>query len=269
MPVTYEEMEGSPQEEFGEQGFTATRTLRCDWDERLLLAIELRGGVISGAYVAPATYPHFSAARCQSIGIVGHDEDRPMPLAGDTSKASYEKALLTVRYGIPNTGGSGTGTSDDPVIVYEENLEGWAEYLTQEPVGLAWGSDSGDPLTADETPGKLLKGLTWVYTRHFLTSVPAEVLTLPGKVNDSTMSSPSLGLTFPAETLLFNPPLLARQVTSDGTATVSLTYRFNSKEHTWNRFWRAASQSWEQIFVIETNTVFKPYEPADFTPLTT
>jgi hypothetical protein len=269
MPIDYEEMASSPTENFGDDGFTAQRILRCDWADRLALAAELRGGLSGGTWTPPAEYPHRTAAVARTIAIAPQDEDRPLPLAGDTTKASYAKALLTVGYAVPTISNTGDGTEGNPVIVFEETIEAFGEFLTQNPFGLAWGSPTGDLLTQEEAPAKLLRGLTWVYTRHFLTSVPAAILDLPGCVNNASMSAPSLGLTFAAETLLFNPPLLARQISSDGTATVSLTYRFGHKKHTWNKFWRDVDQDYVEIFDVESGDPYKPYPPASFVPLIT
>jgi hypothetical protein len=97
--------------------------------------------------------------------------------------------------------------------------------------------------------------------------VPAAVLTLIGKVNSTDVASPSLGLTFAAETLLYNPPRLRRQVSSSGAVSVTLAYAFLYKPQTHNKFWRAATQAWEPIFKTGVSGAVKVYELGDFSAL--
>lgn len=266
--IPFEEFEKSPEEGYGERGFEATRTLRCAWADRLTLAQELQGIFFrSGAYTLdlPHLYPHLDVARCVGVpNIVGHDDDRPMPDGADTSVATYTFALLTVKYGVlfPN-GGLGV----DGRELTDETIEPFSEFLTLPPDDLTWGS-GGDPLTADEAPGQLFRGFNWVFTRTNVLSIPSEYASLIGCVNNASITSTALGFTFPAETLLYTPPTLSRKMNPDGvTSKWTLTLRMSFKPQEWNKFFRAATGTYEEIFAGTTR--IRPYTPADFSVLVT
>lgn len=267
--VDYEEFEGSPSnEQSGPQGFTATRILRCAWDDRLALMDELQGtfsdGVGGYTNELPHLYPHRDSVRCVGVSnIVGHDDDNPQAFGGDLKVAAYSYALLTVNYaeaGDPAGGGGGS------VELTDESISPFSEFLTIPPKGLKWGSTSGDALTDDETIGKLFKGFNWDLTRLNVASVGSEYATLIGCVNDAEITSTRLGFTFPAETLLFQPPLLTRKVNADGVSskwTIKTSLAF--KPQGWNVFWRASANAYVAIFNAAGQV--KPYTPADFSPI--
>lgn len=263
--IAYEELEGSPQEQLTQSGFTATRTLKCPWADRLTLAQRLLGGwlTIGGgtSYYTPYGYPGQPSAVVQSVSI-GNFDERITDTGGDTTRASYGYGQLTVNYGNSTLTGD-PDNADAPL--FEESLEPYAEFLTLPAVGFKWGSTSGDALKDEEAPGKLFKGLNWVYSRPSVTNIPSAVLSLVGCVNSSALHSKSLGLDFAAETLLYNPPLLRRAVTADGSGAWSLEYRFSYKPQGWNRFWRAKTQAWDRIYTASGPA--DPYLTGDFTAL--
>lgn len=263
--ITYEELEGSPTGNITPAGFVGTRVLKCAWDEYLNLAQRLLGGWLtiegSTAYYTPYSYPGQPSAVVQGVQFAPFDE-RVTDTSGDTTRASYSYAQLTVNYG----NSTFAGDPDNPdAPLFEESLEPYAEFLTLPAVGFKWGSTSGDALKDEEAPGKLFKGLNWVYSRPSVTNIPSAVLSLVGCVNSSTLRSKSLGLDFAAETLLYNPPLLRRAVTADGTGAWSLEYRFSYKPQGWNRFWRAKTQAWDRIYTASGPA--DPYLTGDFTAL--
>jgi hypothetical protein len=181
---------------------------------------------------------------------------------GDTTRARYSHAQLTVTYGNATFAGD-PDNADAPL--FEETLEPWAEFLTQPAQGFKWGSTTGDALKDEEAPGKLFRGVNWVYTRPSVINIPPAVLSLCGSVNSNAIHAKSLNLDFAAETLLYNPPLLRRAVTSDGTGAWSLEYRFSYKPQGWNRFWRAKTQAWDRIY--NSTGPADPYPTGDFTAL--
>lgn len=260
--VDYEEMEQSPQESLGPNGFEATRTLRCAWSDRITLARELTGEFDSGVDL-PQVYPYDSSARVLEISqIRGHDDDAPTAYLGNTRVAAYQYALLTVKYGrgVPATGGGGS------VELTDETIEPNVEFVSLSPNGMTWGSSAGTPLEPDEAPGLLLKSFNWVFTRINVAEIPEALDTLIGYVNDDTIVSRSLGFTFAPETLLYTPPFLSRKVNADGiTSRWTIQMRFSKKPQGWNKWFRGATNSWEAIYKGATQV--KPYTPGDFTTL--
>jgi hypothetical protein len=266
--IAYEEMEDSPTEQFnGPQGFQATRLLRCAWADRLTLADELQGSFLSGgSYVTnlPHLYPHRAGVRCTSVpNIVGHDADRPQAYGGDTKVAAYAYALLTVNYtvaGQPPTGGGGS------VELVDETITPFSEFTTISPKDLTWGGIGGTPLTNDEAIGKLFRGFNWQYTRLNVASVAPEYATLIGCVNNAAITSTRLGFTFPAETLLFQPPILTRRVNADGVSSKwTIQTNLSFKPQGWNVWFRASTGAYGAIFNAAGQV--KPYTPADFSPI--
>jgi hypothetical protein len=266
--VNYEEFETSPTEQFGPQGFQATRILRCAWADRLTLADELQGTfLVGGVYTTnlPHLYPHRGNVRCTGVpNIAGHDDDNPQANGGDLKVAAYSYALLTVTYG-NNAGTSGGGGS---VELTDESITPFSEFTTIPPKGLFWGSTAGTALDDDETIGKLFRGFNWQYTRSNVASVASEYATLIGCVNNAEITSTRLGFTFPAETLLFQPPILNRKVNPDGVSSKwTIQTNLSFKPQGWNVFWRSATGTYVAIF--NAGGQVKPYTPADFSPIIT
>lgn len=106
---------GYPVEGLDRQGrFTATVKLRCAWKDRLVLALQLRGGWIddSNNVMLPAPYlftpPYGQSpadyARCQTVEVrpwfdAQVNKDWALSV-GTASFATYQYAELTVTYGI-------------------------------------------------------------------------------------------------------------------------------------------------------------------------
>lgn len=260
--VTYEELSGSPTEDFGEDGFTALRTLKCAWTDRITLAQQLKGGSLGGVYYQPHSYDALPFARVASIAVSPFYDEEIRANGIDIKTAAYTVAQLAVSY---RTGLSSGDDSDPDAVLVEESIEPFAEFLTLPATGFLWGSKTGEPLKDEEAPGKLFKGFNWVYSKSSLLLIPAPVFSLVGKVNSDSVRSKSLRFTFPAETLLYNPPILHRQSTADGAQAWGLEYRFSFKPQGWNRFWRAATGAWDRIF--DAAGPRDPYETGNFLTL--
>jgi hypothetical protein len=267
--VAYEELVGSPQEQFTARGFEAVRMLKCAWPDRLALAGQLLGSVKATGEAAlrvlPSSYPHFP--RAQVTGLVVEPLDtRIGASAGDTRVAAYQHAKLTVRYG---TQSYDVSPQDEPVQPYvTEALEPTGEFITLSARELYWSNEPGSggvALADDEAPGKLVRGLDWIYTRHSAVSVPDEAFTLIGSVNSAAVTSRALGYVFAAQTLLYNPPHIRRVVTSEGRLAWELAYRFTYRPATWNRFWRTATASFEELY--DEGGLYRVYPTAAFAPL--
>lgn len=225
-------------------GWSASVKLRCNWSERHLLVADIFGN--------HREYPGLSGfgLQAQSAAIVPEKECYTESGQGMV----YTTALVTFNYG--------TKVTD----LISESLEPTAEFLTLDHKRFRWGAAGGDPLLEGEAPGKLLRGMNIVRTLYELPSIPVAVGTSVGKCNSGAYVSTLLGLTFPIETLLYQPPNMDRTIKSDGAAAWKLTMKFAFKPEGWNKYWRAKTQTYEKIFLVD-GAEYKSYTPGDFSTL--
>lgn len=259
--VVYSEMNDSPQESWDETGPKMVRKLKCAWSDRWLFAKQLLGynwaAGLNIIYNLPHAYPGVSnvfAVAVTSIVPFGAIKD------GFSSKiAEYTEAVLTVQYE-PFPIGNVLGVQ----TLVSESLEPIVEFLTMPNRKLFWDAGKTQKLETDEAPGVMIRMLNWNYTIHHMPYIPDEVLTLPGYVNDSAITSPTLGKTFAAETLLFNPPFTTRQITTEGAQDWEVTYSFSYRQQGWNKLPKAGESVTEfKIIFDNSGSEFKIYPTAD------
>jgi hypothetical protein len=219
------------------EGLTASVTLQCPWENRLLVADDLLSNV-----VPYAPYPTLGA-RATGVAIRGFSGT-----VADGELCVYELAHLDVSY----TQGASPHESG-PII--SEALEPHAEFITLPPEKFLWGSAdvfAGVKLKDEEAPGKIVRGFDYIQTRYNLVSIPVEVLT-PNIVNASPVTASLLGLTFAPETLLYVDSQPHRTITIGGANRYTMTSRFSYRQWGWNRFYRAATETWEQMYVANSS----------------
>ena len=263
--VSYAEMQGSPSESQARSGAKiATRQLICDWGDRWTLLGQIQndayenesgtGMICTGATSAP---------------VLGAN-------SGATTISTYEKALITANYSIV------TFESDPSGVNITESIEPNAEFLTVSPKRLRWTNATGDQVVDDEAPGKLLIGFDYVINKENLVEVPSTILTLINKVNAASISPTSEGLDhliFPAETLLYQPPSIARSFNEDGDAVWNVSYRLTYKPNIdvsgvkrgWNYYFRVKDGAGEEgnfdtMFNFNGNQ-YLAYKTGDFTTI--
>ena len=258
--VDYEEVAGSPVEVYRDHGFEAKRIVECVWSDRLTLAQELRGGRRqmgeAYTYVPPQQYPHYPAAVVSDVRIEPFGAAQS---SGDPNTIAYQLARLTVEYRVAEFG---TNPAEEETLI-TESLEPAAEFMTMPAEKLYWDALAANPLVESEAPQRLVRMLEWVYTKHMMASLPNDVISLTGTVNDAAITSSRLGLTFPVETLLYNPPRLERQITTEGVKAWKVTFRFTYRPGGWNAFARRGHEDFQPIYK-QNGTAFKPYTPASF-----
>lgn len=247
------EMNGSPVEEATDTSFTATVKLRCPWSDRNSLSAELSNYTAYQSGVVQA--------RARSIGIVPFTAVQG---AGPSLQADYEDAIVTIQYVFDKD----TPSESDGVL-FSESLEPTAQNLTMQWESFIW-KTSQIPILQGEQPGKILRGMDYVLTKYNLAAIPSAALTLVGCCNLAAMTASTLGLTFAAQTLLFNPPSLQRKVSlgpspeNKWTATYRLTY----KPEGWNKFWnsRVNPPAWDmmQVWTGAAWIDYTHYPPASF-----
>lgn len=230
-----------------ETGANASVVLRCAWIDRYALVDDL----LSNSRIYPGMAGFTVAPRAQTCAITG-DDATTLSVA---QSLEYGDALVTVNYGTKI------------VDKIAESLEPTVEFLKQDHKRFRWGSATGDPLTEGEAPGRQMRGLSLVRTLYDLAAMPAAVLTAYGGVNSAAYTSALLGFTFAIETLLYQPPQLNHIIRTAGTAGWNLTLKFHYNPNGWNKYWRAKSQAWEKIYLVDPAGEYKNYPATSFASL--
>ena len=168
-----------------------------------------------------------------------------------------------MQYGIP-----GKDDQPDPTQLASEALEPTTEFVTEDPAKFGWKSEltTDNTLSEGEEPGRLIRGMRLIRTIFKLATINANILSLPGSVNDAEYTSASLGLTFPTETLLFVPPRISRTITTDGASAWNVRLGWEYKAEGWNKYWRIKTQAYDSMVVKETGADYKAYTPKNQQP---
>lgn len=248
MPTAFEEMAGSPVEDFAE-AFTATRKLLVAWGSRYSLVGELEYSI----------YPYRPALIAYARSVSVEPFGNAITAVDGNGLLAYEKALVTVNYSL---------SSDDPqtVDLVTESIEPNAEFRTLDFEDFRWSAVDGDLLKEDEAASQLLPGHDYIIKFHNLATVPTAVVDLEGFVNAAAFATYTLGRTYAAETLLFGGGTPSRRITSAGVDNFTLTERFHYKADGWNKFFRQATQIQESIY-HKTSGIHKNHPLGDFSTL--
>lgn len=248
--VGYEEMttpQQSPTEELPHEGFTATRILVCDWEDRLTLAKELRGYTEhSGDTIInheSHRYPHNEQLIAMSVSIAGMGV---VSSPASLMVAEWTKGVLTVQYAVPEW--SGSEDNEGPTTLVSESIEPAAEFLTVSGKKLYWDASQADLIGEDEEIPYLIRMAEWVFTMHRMPYVPSGSWTLIGHCNSSGVASKSLNFTFPAETLQFKAPRLSREITTDGYGAWQIEYRMTYNPQGWNKRFNPKTAAWATVY---------------------
>jgi len=263
MVAKYEEA-GSPTERWTwERGHEATRVIRCEWVDRFTVANEL----------IPLRYPYIDIDDIWVLDIAFAPAPGRQQQGGTEDVATYEDALLTLLYGTPEA-----GEPPADIEYATERIMPSGEFITLPPSQHQWRGTT-TVLKKEEAPGKLYKTLEYQYSRTGVTIVPSAVKDLVGHVNNTWIypTSPGLsGLQFGPETLLYQPPVMSRRLTSAGTTRWDMTFKFlwrpNFQDGTqlgWNYFWRSETGAYEQIERVKDNGVQMIYPSGNFLAIIT
>lgn len=234
-----------------DNGEMYSATIRCNWEHRTNVLSDILGNRLP--------YPRFLTAGPRARAAVVTGKGTPNP-ANDEKVCIYEQALIVITYKI--------GPEDADTNVISESLEPSAEFMTQDYTKFRWGSATGDPISPEQAPAKLVLGLDYVQTRYGLAALPDEILQ-PGIVNNAIVNASLLGLDFPIETLLYMNSLPQRTFTTGGTEGWNMTSRFSYRPNGWNKFWREKTQTWVAQYLASEfgGAEYKNYPLGDFTPV--
>lgn len=250
MPLAYSaiecfEVKGTAREDYSiEGGIQASVRLEVSGANRISLINDLLANQRAWPALSAMTQP----PRAYAASAVPFSTDQVV----DGQVYTWDVYQVDVKY------------STDPTrTIVSESIEPSAEFVRLDHRFFRWAS--GAPLTDQEAPGLLKPGLILSKTYYQQTLVPNEVLTGAGKVHNASYTS-SFGLTFAAESLLYLPNPVTKTVTTAGSDGYTYTNKFSWNPYGWNKFYRPATNSWENIYDLLGNVV-KPYAPANLSAL--
>lgn len=227
-------------------GGSATVQLQCNWSDRHALINDLLG--------TPRSFPYNASLTAMQAGCV------PLPSKPTTDGQAcvYTDALVTVTY------------SNQIVDVASEVIEPFTEFNELDYRRFRWTSGvTGRPLIEGEQAPFQIPMLNLVRTRYRLSEIPAEVITCLGCCNSIAYTSEILGITFGAETMLYQPQGINRSFTTLGTTGWTLGIKFACKPWGWNKFWNSSAQAYQNIYLAGATVPYKPYTPTLFGALLT
>lgn len=232
--VPYEEMDGSPRETYASDGtFQATRTLRCDWDDRETIIKQFLGDCIATdtdiLIYRAHQYPGNSLATANNVSNV--QGVGRIQAGDDLTVAAYEKAQFDVNY-VQNR--NANSDNPDPEI-YSESFRPTAKF---ESIGkTSQYYLNGKKATVKDGLPLIEIGAEWNITRKKLSHIPLSFLTNMGKVNSDTVTSAWFGLSFTPGTLLWQPIDVTREVLRSGQGLWTVTLKWAYMQDGWNSFW--------------------------------
>lgn len=244
------EEHGTATENYDEETglLSAEVTLRCDYGDRHSLCADICGNRRPWPKGGFGLVPRAAKA---SIRM----DQSAYDVIGQTLRSYH--ALVTVYY----------STKNEDIVT--ESLEPTTEFITLDHRMFRWNSGSGDPLSEEEAPGRLVRYINFVRTEMYVQPpLDPNLLALMGTVNNATITSELLfGLSFAAQTLLFSPPTINRKISALGAQQYDMVKKWTYNPAGWNKYRRTKTGNYEQIYIANSSTVYNSYEPMDHSSL--
>lgn len=256
IPAAWEEMPGSPKERGDFTTASAVMTLKVRWGDRYQVYDQFV------THFAP--YPH------QVWGTAGESSVNALRATAGTIKPMtsvgvaevlvpggsiwvYEFAIVEITFGVPKIGvpvltqiTDSRGRGD----VISETMETTSEFLTLPHEPFEWMSDSL-ALTAEAAPGIMHSGLVYTFTRHNVSTVPAQAFDYMDTVNNdilTPLSPPLAHLRFGQDELLYKGARMQRSADRNlATVKMSISYSFFIRKGGWNKFWRGDTGGFDYL----------------------
>lgn len=218
-------------------GFRATRRFRVPFSHHVAFMAEMIG----------QQFPTYSAVRCIECSVEPQTDLISGTVTNPTSDiATFDDCIVTCNYESVQA----SDNSDGTFFTYRQSLG--AEFLTIPSRALKW-SDNNKPVNPDAHGAILVPKTEHHITWHRVSSPNWSVLSsLRGKVNSGAMSIPVIGLSCPAETLLFEGAETSIQVDSSGNGMWEVSVRLSEKKvngfggaaYGWNHVYRDNPAGW-------------------------
>lgn len=247
--ATCNEIPGTLTEGMDQSGPTASVRLSCAFADRWTIVNDL----LATPRVWPYTIGTYLPVVARSATIVAVQEGTTV--TGQTY--DWINAEIDVQYGV---------LSLEDRVTKAEELVPSGQFYTLDPKAFKWGAASGDPLKDDEAPGFQDVTTIWRITRYRQTTIPSFLDTLYGQVNNATLASPTLGVSYGAERVMLaswkanrSTNLLQAGASDKWDVVTELAIKRNS----WNDFLRAKTGTFQSIY-LAGGSRFTPYPLADF-----
>lgn len=241
------ELHGTERMSFSLTDIIAEVTLEAPYELAAQICADMVGNAVP--------WPKFSFGRAIPRCIKADPSPAPNDnyIAGVGGTIQYTTAHIRATFSLK---------APDPEDLFVETIEQTAEFMTMDNKRFRWGSKNGDPLLENEQVGRLM--YQTVLSRRFfrLPQLPPGIYDLGGHVNENEYHSQKYDQTFAPETLLFIPPRTEESFTTDGSEGFALECQWVYKPQGWNRYYRAKSQEWEEIWDFDNDEKFKQY-PTD------
>lgn len=253
-----------------ESPFDASVVLECTWGNRAALVNDL--------LLTPQPWPYAAAGGITPYAVRCSVMPAPTTYTQADQGITYTNAEVTVYY---SANISRYSDEEDPptIQIYSESIEPDIEFNTVPNSGKSYFFDTsniGVPARPLPDPESIIEenfpvaypsfNLRLVRTLYHLAAVPTTALTSINKINATDYTSSTLGLTFPAKTLLFEPPTLQRSISTAGSDGWTCTAKFHYRQSTWEKFWNPKSAAFEYIRSRRGPgfAPFTPFQTADF-----
>ena len=244
----YEEHASATEDYDEETGYLSAQvTLRCAYADRHLVAADICGNRRPWPKGGFGLTP-----RAAKAGI------RPAENAGSNSgqMTSPLHALITVFYSSRN----------EDIIT--ESLEPTNEFVQLDHRMFRWNSGTGDQLSEEEAPGRLVRLINLVRTEMYVQGLNQNILSLMGSVNNAPVTSSLLfGLSFDTETLLLAPPTINRKISGFGVQQYDQITKWSYNPVGWNTYYRAKTGNYERIYVAGSSSAYYSYPLQDHSVL--
>lgn len=224
-------------------GWTASVQLQVNKANMYALIIDL----LTNRPACPFIADNPPRVKTASVSTITTNNNAPIDQGYD-----YEEFYVDVNY------------SNTIRTIVSEEIEPIAEFIRLDPRRFRW--SSGAPLTEGEAPGYLYQTMNLIFKYTNQLTVPPAFLTGIGHVHNAAWVSPTTGLTYASETLLFCPAPISNTYTTGGSTGFNYTIKFAYRPNGWNKYWRPQTQAWENIY-LDNGTLYNSYPPADLSSL--
>lgn len=275
MSVAFQELGGSPVEDYSLDGFTARRQFLLAWEDRDAFATEVLGLAAEHGATSWSGYPGKQAVfavrvRFEPFDPGGPDFQSIATLAEGLNSygGSFAKAVVDYKTVTSQDRPDGPGGEPGTQLTYRMLFAGDEQPIA--PAGWHWLDDSQSVLPDDFALAKRIPVTEHHLTWHQVVNPPWETIrSLQGKVNQDEF------LGCPAATLLFEGAeanKLFRAGFEEGASAFCWQIRYVFRERAvkhggnvygWNHFYRDDPPGWAEL----TNGTDRLYDLADFAPL--
>lgn len=262
------EIEGSFTEVQNESTWTQNVSLVCDWSDRNDLIGSIRGN----------RHPTIGSGGNPPIAIGFRVQGLESKDSTDSAAQQfyYKTAQVDVTYKIltPQAPAGGGPNDPSPTFNYEyytETIEPTIEQLRWSHRRLRWGQGANSRLIEPEE-APTFPVFRERFSRTYIglvTPIGTAFSTLQGKINKDPVVSNIIGVTYPAQTVLYSN----RTINASSSATnfgidnrVNMTLNFMYRQETWRKFYDVETNNFEKMYTASGSEVQWPQE-ADLSPV--